>query len=91
MFQQAVTKLTLSPAYLKEKKPDIEELYDSYAPALYGCILKWVNEEKLAAQILEKSFVQIWRNCQTVECLPTRIFPWMYAICKQVALSGFTK
>ncbi len=39
-------------------------LYDKYAPALYGIILKLTPDEELAGSILEKSFAQIWKQLE---------------------------
>ena len=35
-------------------------LYDKYAPALYGLILKLTHDVQLASSIIEKSFLKIW-------------------------------
>ena len=60
-------------------------LYDTYAPSLYGAILKWVGSEDVAKQVLQKTFIKIWQNCTTIECMKRSIFAWMYAIANETA------
>ena len=36
-------------------------LYDKYAPALYGVILKLTPDVQLAGEVIEKSFKKIWK------------------------------
>lgn len=37
-------------------------LYDKYAPALYGAILKLTPDVQIANAVLEKSFLEIWKQ-----------------------------
>ena len=39
-----------------------EYLYDHYSGALFSVILKIVKDEELAADVLQDSFLKIWRN-----------------------------
>jgi hypothetical protein len=55
-------------------------LYDKYAPALYGVILKQVKNEKIAANVLSKGFQKIWHECDTVNCIKQSVFIWMYSL-----------
>jgi RNA polymerase sigma-70 factor (ECF subfamily) len=37
-------------------------LYDNYSTALYGVIHKIVHSEEVAADVMQDSFVKIWKN-----------------------------
>ncbi|MEP6595088.1 MAG: hypothetical protein ABJA71_04035 [Ginsengibacter sp.] len=48
---------------LKEKSvTSISILYDRYAPAIYGVILRKVENVELAETILQQTFIHIWNN-----------------------------
>lgn len=65
------------------------ELYDMYAPALYGLILKKVEDKHLAGEILQKAFLTIWKECAKPECIKQRLFTWILSLTCQTALSQY--
>ncbi len=42
---------------LKADTSSISELYDKYAPALYGRIIKVIKQKEIAEKVLEKVFL----------------------------------
>lgn len=60
--------------------------YDRYAPSLYGIILRIVHSETVAADILQESFVRIWRNVQQYDPDKGRLFTWMLNIARNRAI-----
>lgn len=67
----------------------LELLYDTYAPALYGSILKLVSEKSLAEKILFDSFLHIMQHLHEIDAKRSSIFCWMLRItlfqCKKLA------
>ncbi len=61
-------------------------LYDHYAPALYGIILKIVKQEDIAEDILQDSFVKIWKNGSSYDLKKGTLFTWMLNICRNAAI-----
>lgn len=63
-------------------------LYECYAPALYGMILKLTPDDKEAASLLEQSFLEIWLQIQGFDTAKDKLFLWMVRItirhCKDV-------
>ena len=57
-----------------------EQLYNRYAPTLFGCILKTVADKKVAEDILQTSFVKMWSNRQVYEAGRQSLFTWMLGI-----------
>ncbi len=47
-----------------KEKGIISRLYDHYADALYGIILRIVKNESVAQEILQLTFVKIWQNSE---------------------------
>lgn len=65
-------------------------LYDCYAPALYGMILKLEPDTSKASAILEESFLKFWLQIKSYDSGKDKLFMWMVKItikqCKQVLL-----
>jgi len=55
-------------------------LYDAYAPALYGLIIKLTPERDAACNILLKSFQHIWVNIDAYDSEKDKLLNWMIAI-----------
>ena len=62
------------------------QLYDDYAPALFGVLKKMVRDEALAEDLLQDAFVKIWRNIQTYDASKGRLFTWLLNICRNLAI-----
>ncbi len=60
-------------------------IYDTYAPSLYGALLKIVKNDKRASEILEKVFFNIWNECKTLDYTNQSLFVWMYSITYKMA------
>ena len=63
-----------------------EELYDYYADALYGMILRMVKDEHAAKDVLQETFVKIWKNASKYDPDKARVFTWMYQIARNSAI-----
>ena len=61
-------------------------LYDNYSAALYGVILKIVRTEEIASDILQDSFVKIWRNIEGYNSGRGTLFTWMLNIARNTAI-----
>lgn len=63
-----------------------EYLYDHYSPALYGIILKIVKDEERAADVLQDSFLKIWRNIDKYWPEKGTLFTWMLNVARNTAI-----
>jgi len=64
----------------------IGKLYDKYAPLLLGVIRRIVGNDKVAEDILQMSFIEIWENKKAYDPSRERLFTWMLRIAKNAAL-----
>ncbi len=72
---------------LKSGEPRaIEFLYDEYADTLYGIVVKIVEDEGIAQDVIQESFVKIWRNGYRFDPSKGTLFTWMLNICRNCAL-----
>jgi RNA polymerase sigma-70 factor (ECF subfamily) len=67
-------------------KAAINLLYENYSDSLYGVILKITNNEELAQDALQESFVKIWKNAQKYDSKKARLFTWLYRIARNTAI-----
>ncbi|ATL47627.1 RNA polymerase subunit sigma-70 [Chitinophaga caeni] len=63
-------------------------LYDHYSPALYGVILKVINDETSASDILQEVFLKIWKSIDRYDTEKGRLFTWMLNIARNTAIDS---
>ena len=61
-------------------------LYDNYAAALNGIIYRMVEEQQLAEDILQESFLKIWNNFKQYDSSKGRLFTWMINITRNLTI-----
>lgn len=66
----------------------IEMLYDDYAAALYGVVFRVVLSEEIAQDVLQESFVKIWKNGQQYNSSKGTLFTWILNICRNTAIDA---
>ncbi len=62
------------------------ELYDRYATNLYHVILKLVNSESDAENLLQDTFVKIWRSIDSYDPKISRLYTWLITIARNMAI-----
>lgn len=63
-------------------------LYDNFSDALYGIIFNIVQDEEIANDLLQDSFVKIWKNISSYDSSKGRLYTWMLNICRNTALDA---
>ncbi|WP_119078974.1 RNA polymerase sigma factor [Chitinophaga alhagiae] len=63
-------------------------LYDHYSPALYGVVLKVLNDETAASDVLQEVFLKIWRSMDKYDTEKGRLFTWMLNIARNTAIDA---
>lgn len=64
----------------------MEALYDMYSASLFGVIVRIVNDEALAEDILQDTFVKIWNSFSSYSTEKGRLFTWMVNIARNLAI-----
>ncbi len=64
----------------------ISLLYDHYGDTLYGVAFKVVKDEELAQDIVQESFVKIWRKSDTYDPAKAKLFTWLFRIIRNTAI-----
>ena len=64
----------------------ISLLYDHYGDTLFGVAYKVVRDEDLAQDILQESFVKIWKKSDTYDPTKAKLFTWLFRITRNTAI-----
>ncbi|MEW4924902.1 RNA polymerase sigma factor [Algibacter sp. 2305UL17-15] len=67
-------------------KRAISLLYENYADALYGVIKKIIKDDDTAQDVLQESFVKIWRYSKKYDADKAKLFTWLYRIAYNTAI-----
>lgn len=70
----------------KGDKKAISLLYENYADTLYGVILKVLNNEELAQDALQETFIKVWKKSKSYDADKAKLFTWLYRIAYNTAI-----
>ncbi|MBS1523764.1 MAG: sigma-70 family RNA polymerase sigma factor [Bacteroidetes bacterium] len=73
-------------ALQRREKIAAEALYDMYSASLFGVIVRIVNDEAIAEDILQDTFVKIWNSFSSYSTEKGRLFTWMVNIARNLAI-----
>ena len=64
----------------------ISLLYEHYADTLLGVANKVVRDEELAQDVLQESFVKIWKKSDSYDPSKAKLFTWLFRITRNTAI-----
>ena len=64
----------------------ISLLYEHYGDTLYGVARKVVRDEELAQDVLQESFVKIWKKSDSYDASKAKLFTWLFRITRNTAI-----
>lgn len=64
----------------------ISLLYDNYGDTLLGVAKKVVRSDDLAQDVLQESFVKIWKKADSYDPSKAKLFTWLFRITKNTAI-----
>lgn len=79
-------EVTLVQALKARKQDALSYLYDNYSNALFGVIDRILQSEEISNDVLQESFVKIWRNIDGYSREKGSLFTWMLNICRNTAI-----
>lgn len=80
------TEPLLVEAMRQGKQDAYSQLYDQYSSTLFGVVNKVVRNEEFAPDVLQDSFVKIWKNIGNYSAQKSTLFTWMLNITRNTAI-----
>ncbi|MES2837043.1 MAG: sigma-70 family RNA polymerase sigma factor [Bacteroidota bacterium] len=76
-------------ALLKSKQANaMSILYDNYSTALFGVINRIIENDEAAEDILQETFIKIWKNFDQFDVSKGKLFTWMLNIARNLAIDA---
>ncbi len=64
----------------------ISLLYDNYADTLLGVANKVVRDPELAQDVVQESFIKIWKKADSYDPSKAKLFTWLFRITRNTAI-----
>lgn len=82
---------TIIPLLREKDKQSIELIMEYYGDTLYGIALKMMNDAAQAEDVIQDSFIKIWKNADRYDSKKSRLFTWMLNIVRNTAIDKLRK
>lgn len=69
-------------------KIDIGKVYDDYGAALYGVIHRIIKDDNIATEVLQDTFVKVWKYQDRYDPSKSSLFTWMMHIARNTAINA---
>jgi len=76
----------LITALRQHEKIAAEALYDMYSSSLFGVIIRIVQNNELAEDLLQETFLKIWNSFPSYSSDKGRLFTWMVNIARNISI-----
>ena len=77
---------TLLEMIILKNERGFHSLYDNYCGALYGILMKFVGRTDVADDLLQDTFVKIWKHIDAFDPGRGTLFTWMLNIARNQAI-----
>lgn len=81
-----MTQEELLPLVLKKDDRAFKHVYDMYSKSLFAVISNLVRDREEAEDVLQESFVKIWKNIDTYNESKGRFYTWILNIARNTAI-----
>jgi RNA polymerase sigma factor (sigma-70 family) len=76
----------LITALRRQEKIAAEALYDMYSSSLFGVIIRIVQNNEMAEDLLQETFVKIWNSFSSYSSDKGRLYTWMVNIARNLSI-----
>ncbi|MFT3796074.1 RNA polymerase sigma factor [Flavobacterium sp.] len=81
-----MTQEELLPIVLRKEDRGFTLMYDMYAKSLFAVICNLIKDREEAEDVLQESFVKIWKNIDTYNESKGRFYTWILNIARNTAI-----
>lgn len=84
--QSHISAENLETEFSAGNEAALEYLYDYYSGALFGVIIRMMRNEDLARDLLQDSFVKIWKNRAKFDSSKASLYTWMLNLTRNTCI-----
>src|SRR5580698_1874069 len=84
---QPVSDLALIEDMMGGDERALSNLYDRYSGMLYGMLMRILNDQQAAEEVLQDLFLQLWRNAGKFDAGRGSLPAWLMVIGRNRAIS----
>ena len=77
---------TLLHKLLQRDVAAFEQLYDRHSGAVYGLVLRILEQAGTAEEVVQDVFLQVWRNAAQYDSTRGPFLPWLFTLARNRAL-----
>ena len=77
---------TLVSRLLQRDVSAFEQLYDRHSRAIYGLVLRILQQAGTAEEVVQDVFLQLWRNAGQYDSSRGPFVPWLFTLARNRAL-----
>lgn len=66
----------------------LETLYERHAPMVMGITLKLTGDRRLAENLLQETFWQVWRSASAYQPQSGSVTGWLFRMARQIAIDA---
>lgn len=79
---------TIAERLKNKDQTALSEIYDEYAGAIYGVIIRICRDEAVAQDLLQEVFMKVWQKIAKYDPAKGKLFTWIYQIARNLALNA---
>ena len=83
---EVLADATLTRRLLKKDVNAFEQLYDRHSRAIYGLVLRILQQAGTAEEVVQDVFLQLWRNADQYDSSRGPFVPWLCTMARNRAL-----
>jgi RNA polymerase sigma-70 factor (ECF subfamily) len=77
---------TLVSRLIQKDVSAFEQLYDRHSGAIYGLVLRILQQAGMAEEVVQDIFLQLWRNAAQYDSSRGSFVPWLFTLARNRAL-----
>jgi RNA polymerase sigma factor (sigma-70 family) len=77
---------TIVELLAKADRKAVSLAYQHYGDAVYGMILRVIQDKEIAQEVLQDVFVKVWQNAKKYDRKKGRLFTWLANIARNAAI-----
>jgi RNA polymerase sigma-70 factor (ECF subfamily) len=89
--RDATSDAPIMRAFSRGESEAAEELYDRYAPRIYGLGMVMLGSDAAAQDLVQDTFVKLWRSAERYDPQRGKLDTWVLLVARSLAIDGIRR